>query len=229
MAENKALASALEWIVDINPREVLLTAAEFQYEGLDMTERELVEKLFNKARWKVAASGVAAGLPSNPWAAVPAATADVAVTLKTEVLAVAQAAAIYDSHFFDREEARWELLIPTLGLSQDGQFLKEMGVNAQNEVSHYVFRKTLTRESLKTFKQLVLKHFVRKVTKNGIFSKSIPLVGSIISGSWNYMEINQVRDRTIAYFQDRQIQMLREAAAKSAETAITPTDIEPQS
>ncbi|MFM2481461.1 hypothetical protein [Celerinatantimonas sp. YJH-8] len=205
LTENKALLKALNWVTDLNVPAIQTEAAWLQSQSLALSEKQLVEQIFSKARWKATASGAATGLPSNPWAALPAATTDVALTLKTELIAVATAAAIYDPAFFDSEQAQWELLIPTLGLSDDGQFLKTLGVNTQKEVSSLIVRKTLTKEGLKAFKGLVLKHFLKKITKNGIFSKTIPLLGSVIGGSWNYLEVSQVRNRTIAYLQNRQV------------------------
>ncbi len=84
--ENKALMKSLEWVIDIDPPAIIASVAAERKEKPDASNKKLAEEAFSRARWKATATGVATGLPANPWVAVPAATLDVAATLKIEVL-----------------------------------------------------------------------------------------------------------------------------------------------
>jgi hypothetical protein len=206
MAEdNKALTKALEWVVEIDPPAIIASVKAERIKYPDATNQKLAEKAFSAARWKASSTGFATGLPANPWTAAPAATLDVAITLKTEVAAVARAAVIYDENFFDDDDAKWELLIPVFGLNVSSQLFRELGIRGSMGVTRVAIKKYLSKEVLKEFKKIMLKYFGIKVTQKGVITKTIPIVGGIIGGGWNYVEVGQVRKRTIAYFQNTQI------------------------
>lgn len=206
MAENnKALIRALDWVVDIDPPAIIASVKAEREKYPKATNRKLAEKAFSTAKWKASSTGFATGLPANPWTAAPAATLDVAVTLKTEVAAVARAAIIYDECFFDEEDAKWELLIPVFGLNVGSQLARELGIRGGMGATRVAIRKYLSKEVLKKFKSVMLKYFGIKVTQKGVITKTVPIVGGFIGGGWNYIEVGRVRKRTIAYFENTEI------------------------
>jgi hypothetical protein len=200
--DQKALTKALEWVVEIDPPAIVASVKAEREKYPNMSNKKLAEKAFSSARWKASATGFATGLPANPWTAVPAATLDVAVTLKTEVAAVARAAVIYDENFFDDEDAKWELLIPVFGLNVASQAFRELGIRGGMGVTRAGIKKYLSKETLKQFKKIMLKYFGIKVTQKGVITKTLPIVGGIIGGGWNYIEVGRVKKRTITYFEN---------------------------
>lgn len=132
MSENKALMKSLEWVIDIDPPAIIASVAAQRSSQPNASNRKLAEGAFSRARWKATATGVATGLPANPWIAVPAATLDVATTLKIEVSAAARVAVIYDEHFFDEEDAAWELLVPIFGINVGSQLVRQAGIRGGN-------------------------------------------------------------------------------------------------
>lgn len=199
--ESKALTKALEWIVEIDPPAIIASVKAEREKYPGASNRKLAEKAFSSARWKATSTGFATGLPANPWTAVPAATLDVAVTLRTEVAAVARAAVIYDENFFDDDDAKWELLIPIFGLNVGSQALREFGIRGGMGVTRAAIKKYLSKETLKQFKKIMLKYFGIKVTQKGVITKTLPIVGGLIGGGWNYIEVGRVRKRAISYFE----------------------------
>lgn len=199
--ESKALTKALEWVVEIDPPAIIASVKAEREKYPDVSNRKLAEKAFSSARWKATSTGFATGLPANPWTAVPAATLDVAVTLRTEVAAVARAAVIYDENFFDDDDAKWELLIPIFGLNVGSQALREFGIRGGMGVTRAAIKKYLSKETLKQFKKIMLKYFGIKVTQKGVITKTLPVVGGLIGGGWNYIEVGRVRKRAISYFE----------------------------
>lgn len=203
--ENKALMKSLEWVIDIDPPAIIASVAAERKEKPDASNKKLAEEAFSRARWKATATGVATGLPANPWVAVPAATLDVAATLKIEVLAAARAAVIYDSKFFENEDAAWELLVPIFGINAGSQLIRQAGIRGGMGLTRAGIKKYLTKETLKQFQKIMLKYFGIKVTQKGVITKTIPIIGGLIGGTWNYIEVSGVKKRTINYFEGKSI------------------------
>ncbi len=199
--ESTALTKVLEWVVEIDPPAIIASVKAEREKSPGASNRKLAEKAFSSARWKATSTGFATGLPSNPWTAVPAATLDVAVTLRTEVAAAARAAVIYDENFFDDDDAKWELLIPIFGLNVGSQALREFGIRGGMGVTRAAIKKYLSKETLKQFKKIMLKYFGIKVTQKGVITKTLPVIGGLIGGGWNYIEVGRVRKRSISYFE----------------------------
>ncbi|HEY8158804.1 MAG TPA: hypothetical protein VIF10_08880 [Methylobacter sp.] len=201
--ETKALMKVLEWVIDIDSAAIVVSVAAERNQHPELTPKQLAGKAFSLARWKAISAGIATGLPTNPWITLPAATTDVAVTLKTEAYAAAWTAIIYDESFFDDEEAKWELLIPVLGLNVGSQFARELGIRGGMGVTRAAIRRYLSKETLKAFQKLMLKYFGLKVTQKAMITKIVPIIGGLIGGVWNYLEVNQIKSRTISYFENK--------------------------
>ena len=201
--DNKALAKALDWVVEIDPPAIIASVKSERESTPQASNRALLDKVFSSAKWKATSAGFVTGLPANPWASVPAATVDVAMTLRSEVAAVARAAVIYDEDFFDDLDAKWELLLPVFGLNLGSQFLREVGVRGSMGVTRVLIKKYLSKETLKQFQKIMLKYFGIKVTQKAVITKTLPIVGGLIGGTWNYIEVGQVQKRTIDYFDAR--------------------------
>ncbi len=203
--ENKALMKSLEWVIDIDPPAIIASVAAERKDKPEASDKKLAEAAFSRARWKATATGVATGLPANPWVALPAATLDVAATLKIEVLAAARVAVIYDPKFFDDEDAAWELLVPIFGINVGSQLVRQAGIRGSMGLTRAGIKKYLTKETLKQFQKIMLKYFGIKVTQKGVITKTLPIVGGLIGGAWNYVEAGRIKNRTINYFEGKAI------------------------
>lgn len=203
--ENRALMKSLEWVIDIDPPAIIASVAAERSKSPNLSNRKVAERAFSRAQWKATAAGVVTGLPANPWVALPAATLDVAVTLKTEVLAAARTAVIYNEKFFEDEDAAWELLIPIFGIDVGSQVLREFGIRGGMGVTRTAIKKYLSKETLKTFQKIMLKYFGIKITQKGLATKTLPVVGGLIGGVWNYFEVGQIKKRTIKYFEGSEL------------------------
>ena len=201
-SENGALMTALEWVVDIDPAAIIGSVQAERKNNPNMSNAKLVKRTFSRARWKATAAGVVTGLPSNPWVAAPAAVTDVAITLKTEVSAVARTAVIYNEHFFEDEDAKWELLVPIFGMNATSQLFREIGVRGGMGVTRAAIKKYLSKETLKVFKRVMLKYFGLKVTQRTVITHTLPIIGGFIGGTWNYFEVGAVKKRSVKFFED---------------------------
>ena len=198
---NISMQSMLEFALNINVEEARSDVAALRKRHPNRSNRELARTQFSNSGWKAVASGVVTGLPSNPWTAVPAAVVDVATTLRIEVAAAARVAQIYDPAFLDDEDALWALLIPIMGIELGSQALRELAVQGGMQSTRLLIRKVLSKEVLESFKRLMLKYFGIKVTQKGVVTKTVPIVGGLIGGTWNYFEVKAVGRRTIAFLE----------------------------
>jgi len=200
-----ALSNVLGWVVGINDGEAADDVKRLRARNPAATNGDLARQIFVKARTKATGVGVLTGLPANPWVMVPAAIADLATVLRIETEAVARVALLYDPSFFEQPDAAWELLVPVFGIDALSQFLRDLGVLGSMGVTRQLVRQYLSKETLRSFQKVMLKYFGMKVTQKGVLSKSLPLVGAVIGGGWNFAEVTILTKRTIAYFENRPI------------------------
>ena len=192
---------ALEWVIAIDPPVIVASVAAERDDHPNLNNDQLAAKGFAKARWRASTTGAVTGLVANPWIALPAAVIDTAVSLRTETVAAARTAIIYDEHFFNNENAEWELLIPVFGIIITSQFFREIGLQGGKGLTRASIRKYLSTNRLELFKITMLKYFGMKVTQKGVITKTLPIVGGVIGGCWNYIEVGRVKKRSIKYFQ----------------------------
>ncbi|HXF07365.1 MAG TPA: hypothetical protein VNK45_02395, partial [Candidatus Acidoferrales bacterium] len=57
----------------------------------------------------------------------------------------------------------------------------------------------------KTFRKIMGKYFGIKVTQKGIITKTLPIIGGLIGGTWNYIEISGIKKRIIKYFEGDEV------------------------
>ncbi len=93
--------------------------------------------------------------------------------------------------------------MPVFGIGALSQFLRDLGVVGSVGVTRVLVRQYLSKETLRSFQKIMLKYFGMKVTQKSLLSKSLPIVGAVIGGGWNFGEVSFLRRRTIAYFENR--------------------------
>ena len=200
---NSALMKVLNWVIDVDPPAIAASVAAEREKDGTVSNHVLARRAFSRSQWKATLAGVISGLPANPWVAVPAATTDIAITLKTEITAVARTAIIYDPDFFEEEGTKWELLVPVFGIHVVSQFARELGIRGGMGLSRVAIRKYLSKETLKLFKRVMLKYFGMKVTQKAVITKTLPIIGGLIGGVWNFLEVRRIRRRTMKFLDVR--------------------------
>jgi hypothetical protein len=164
------------------------------------SRERLALRLVSGSAWRAVASGAVTGLPSNPWVAVPAALADTAAMIRIEAYVAARVALLFDEHYFDGEELRYELMLPVMGGYVASAPVGEPADHGKASVTRRILRNVLSKESLRQLKGMMLKYFGAKVTQRALVTKTLPIVGGALSGAWNYVELRMVGQRSYAYF-----------------------------
>lgn len=204
-SDESTLMKVLAWVVHVDPAAAKEAVADLRARYPSATSQDLSRKFFSGARWKATATGVVTGLPTNPLAAVPAAIADVGTVLRIEASAASRVAITFDEHFFAEENAEWELLVPLFGFDVVSQVAREAGMRAGMAVTRQVIRTYLSKGTLKAFQKVMLKYLGIKVTQRAVITKTLPIVGGVIGGGWNFVELTLLRSRCINYFSGRQV------------------------
>ena len=187
--------------LSVNREDTKREVAELKKKYPGKSNKALAKKIRSRARWYATGSGFLTGLPGNPWTMVPAAVADVGLVLRVEVVMACRIALLYDPKFLDDDEPPYEILIPILGIRAFGEALSKAGMRAGTQLTKLAIKKYISKGTLASVKKIALKYFGLKVTQKAIISKSLPIVGGLIGGGWNFTELSLVGGRVISYFE----------------------------
>ncbi len=196
---------SLDLALAIDPDEVKAYVATLSERYPSKNRRELAEHMIQRARWWGAGFGFATGVPSNPWVAAPAAIADIGTVLRTEILLACRIGLLFDPHLLDGPEPPYELLVPIMGGRAASEALGRLVAVSGMGLTRQTIIKVLERSGVKRFKRAMLKYFGIRVTQRGVISKTIPIVGGLIGGVWNYTELRFVGDRICKYFEGHEL------------------------
>ena len=189
----------LDWIVSFDARKVRDRVASMRHRWPDATPYELAERAFASARFRVIAAGAALGIAANPALTVASTLADVSMTTRTQVFAAACAAELLIPGFLDTETARYELLLPIFGTSVLSQIGIELGLKATRFATREMVLKVLSSHTATTIGKMLSYTFGLRLTQRGLATKTMPVVGGILGGTWNAVEVEIVRIRTLRY------------------------------
>ena len=193
---------AFDWALSVDVASAKTHIARLRKKHPSASNRRLARLLTRRSKWWATGAGIATGIPTNPWVSAPAAVADVGAVLRVEIALAARIALLYDDTYFDDESAPYELLVPIFGAHATSEALKEMAVRGGIGISRIAIKKFLSKETLKQFKRIMLKYFGLRVTQRLVITKTIPVVGGLIGGVWNFTELSLVGKRVVKYFEN---------------------------
>jgi hypothetical protein len=199
---SSSLVKALEWAMSLDPSDGIKTAESKRSAYPDEDLRGLAERIVSSYARKGAAEGFLTGLGSNPLVAVPSAVADVAFMLRFYAGMTAVVGYLSNPKYFDDPDWKSDALLMLAGPKAVSRLLHEVGVAGGKQTSKVLIKKYLSKEVLRAIKRVILKWFGKKVTQRAIIAKAVPVIGGLIGGSWNYIEISTVGKRIIRYHFD---------------------------
>jgi hypothetical protein len=65
--------------------------------------------------------------------------------------------------------------------------------------------KILQNNGAKQFMITMVKYFGVRVSQRGLLTKTVPIVGGLIGGAWNYAELRFVGERICQYFEGQEL------------------------
>ena len=133
--------------------------------------------------------------------AIPAAITDAGLVLRTQIQLACRIALLFEPDFLNDGEPPYELLVPIMGKRAAAEMMRETAIRGGMGLTRAAIKKYLRKNVLKQFKRIMLKYFGLKVTQRGIITKTLPVVGGVIGGGWNLVEMRRVGQRVIDYFE----------------------------
>ena len=179
-----SVADLLDWVISFDAQKIRFEVDLLRRRYPEASTYELAERAFNDARLRVITAGAAMGLAANPVLSVAGALADLSVTTRTQLFAAACAA---------------ELLFPVFGASMISQVGAELGLKAVHTATREMVIKLINQRSLALINTVMTRVFGRRVSQRALITKTIPLVGCVIGGTWNAVEVQLIRNRTLRY------------------------------
>jgi hypothetical protein len=199
--DNNLIKRSLTLALSVDPYEIRAYVSALQNRYPEWDRRALAEHMISRARWWGAGYGAATGAPSNPWIATPAALTDIGALLRTEILLACRIGVLFDPHLLDGPDPPYEVLVPILGARAGSEMLGRLAVHSGVGITREAIKAVLKTGSIRTARSVVLKYLGVRVTQRGILTKTLPLVGGVIGGAWNYAEVKIVGERVYRYFE----------------------------
>jgi hypothetical protein len=190
----------IDWALEFDQAELRWEHREFVRSYRKESREHLARRLIAGTSWKTGGIGVAAGIPASPFSAVPASVADVAVCLRMEARMVARIALLFNERYFEARYARYEVLIPMLGEHFERQFRARCARQGTTQTAGSGFRQLLTHELLSELKQSALTYVLAMIAERAVVANSLPIIGGVIGGSWNFVQTHVVGWRSYKYF-----------------------------
>lgn len=168
----------------------------------DATVDELVEISIKTAKRWAAVYGVGSGVATNPFAMVPAAAADMALTLRAEAHLAGVIAVLKTPLSSGHDEVFHTDILAVMFPNAVSQALREVGVQAGKATTRTLIRKYISGNLLKAIIAFAAKYLGIKLTQRAIISKTVPLIGAAIGATWNWVEVERCGRRAQKYFSD---------------------------
>ena len=185
-----------------NPEDCRRKARELRESYPDLTEDQLVDRAITTARRWGAAFGAGSGVASNPMTMIPAAMADMALTMSAEARLVGVIGAILDSSSLNDHDGFRGDIAAVMFPNAVSQALREAAVQAGKATTKTLIRKHISKELLKTIIAFAAKYLGVKVTQRAIIAKTVPLIGSAIGAGWNWVDVERCGRRAVKFYRE---------------------------
>lgn len=193
---NKA-EQLLAWIVpDIDACRQL--AMEVRTRDPNASPEDMARAMIKYAQKQGATVGGMTGLVSSPLTMVPAALTDMAAMLKLEGTLAGGIAAILDPASLDDPERFRADVLAIAFPAAFSQALRQIGIRAGEQVTKNLVRRALGKGSLETIFKVASRFLGAKMTGRTLV-RGVPLVAAGIGAGWNWLEVDGVGRRAIAY------------------------------
>jgi uncharacterized protein (DUF697 family) len=183
-----------------DPRDCVEKAAQLRKAYPKFTDQELANKAVRQAKTMLAVAGAGSGLVTNPLAMVPLAATEMGVVLNREARLAGVVAALLEPSVLQDDDAFAADVLAILFPGAVSQALSQFTVRAGQQTSKVLIRKYVSKDVLKRIITFAAKYLGIKLTQRAIITKAIPLVGAVIGGTWNWLEVQALGKRAINYY-----------------------------
>ena len=188
----------LSWVVpDIDACRRL--AMEVRTRDPNATPEALAQSMIRYAQKQGAAIGGMTGLAASPFTMLPAALADIAAMLKVEGTLAGGIAAILDPASLDDPERFRTDVLAIAFPAAFSQALRQIGIRAGEQFTKNLVRKAVGKGAMEGIFKVASRLLGANLTGRSL-ARGVPLVGAGIGAGWNWLEVEGVGRRAIAYY-----------------------------
>ena len=188
----------LSWVVpDIDACRRL--AMEVRTRDPNASPEQLAKALIRYAQKQGATIGGMTGLAASPVTMLPAALADIGAMLKIEGTMAGGIAAILDPASLDDPDRFRTDVLAIAFPAAFSQALRQIGIRAGEQFTKNLVRKAVGKGSVEGIFKLASRFLGARITGRSL-AKGVPLVSVGIGAGWNWMEVEGVGRRAIAYY-----------------------------
>ena len=192
------LQSMLQWLIP-DPEECRTLAAEARLEDPNADAIGAARAAVKSARKWGAAAGATTGLAASPFTMLPAAVADMVAMLRIEGRMAGTVAALLDPDSLNDPTAFRRDIIRVIFPGAVSQALRKVGVRVGEQATKAVIAKYASRALMKEIGEQAAKRLGVRLTQKAVATKAVPLIGAGIGGAWNWLEVQAIGNRAIAY------------------------------
>ena len=165
----------------------------------EATDRELAEKLVTFYARRGAVAGFVSGLATNPFLALPAAVADVAALLRFYANLSATVGCLADPHYFDEPGWEADALVMLAGRRAASRVLQGIAVEGVKRTAHDLVQRQARAAVVRSLGQGAAGRVGAKITQRALAAKLVPILGGLVGGAWNYLELRSVGRRIVRF------------------------------
>ena len=188
-----------------HPEDCRRKAEELRRNHPGASVDELVDRAITTAKRWAAAYGAGSGVATTPLAMVPAAMADMGLTMRQQAHLVGVVAALKDPTSLEDADGFRSDVLTVMFPHAVSQALREAAVQAGKTTTRTLVRKYISKELLRAIIRFAAKYLGIKLTQRAIISKTVPIVGGAIGATWNWVDVERCGRRAVKYFNDQAI------------------------
>lgn len=192
------LQKIMSWLIP-DVEDCRSEADRLRLEDPNATAEQHARRAVKESRKWAAGVGAATGMAASPVTFLPAAVADAAMMLKLEGKLAGTIAALLDPESLNAPDTFRKDILRAVFPGAVSQALRKFGVRAGEEAAKNLVRKLVGREAAREVGERAVKLLGIRLTEKAIATKAIPIVGAAIGAGWNWVEIQAVGNRTVAY------------------------------
>lgn len=202
VGERRAVSRLLLWALRVDQARCLRVTRRLRRAHPEATDRELAELLIATYARRGAVAGFVAGLATNPVLALPSAVADVAALLRFYANLSACVGCLASPDYFSEPDWEADALVMLVGRRAVSRVMQGVAVEGVKRASRELLRRQVGAAMVRVLQRGAPAWLATKVTQRALASKLVPVVGGLVGGAWNYLELRSVGRRLVRYHFD---------------------------
>jgi hypothetical protein len=195
----KTLVRLMRFALRVDEQRCLDLAARLRRTHPDATDRELADRLVSYYARRGAVAGFISGLATNPLLALPAAMADVAALLRFYAHLSATVGCLAHEDYFDEPGWEADALVMLAGRRAVSRVLQGVAVEGAKRTAHDLLQRQARAAVVRALGPGAAGRVGAKITQRAITAKLVPIIGGLIGGAWNYLEMRSVGRRIVRF------------------------------